>query len=140
MKTLYDKKSGQARSYEAVDAREILASSPDLYTDIPPKGSARDPDGDGREGAPQNVASVENEFRREPVGDDPPAKERDQTIIRNPVTDRPRMADPAAGGPTQAPDFDEMTVADLKDYAAQHDIDLHGATLKDDILKKVKKG
>lgn len=95
MKMLWNKETGEAREYEAVDAREMVKNSPDLYTDQNPN-PGNDPDGDGKEGAPQNVASVENEFRREPVGDDPPVKERDQVIIRNPVTDRPRMA-PVAG-------------------------------------------
>lgn len=97
MKTIWNKQTGEAKAYEAVDAREILANSPDIYTDQDPKGGdPKDPDKDGFEGAPQNVANVENEFRREPVGDDPPAKERDEVIIRNPVTDQPVMAEPAA--------------------------------------------
>jgi hypothetical protein len=99
MQTIWNKKTGEAREYEGVDAREILANSPDLYTDVNPKGgNPKDPDGDGFEGAPQNVANVENEFRREPVGSNPPAKERDQAIIRNPVSDQPRMAPPASKG------------------------------------------
>lgn len=92
MKTIWNKQTGEAREYESVDAREILKHS-DVYTDHNPRGGdPKDPDGDGIKGAPQNEASVQDEFRREPVGDDPPAKERDQVIIRNPVTDQPRMA------------------------------------------------
>jgi hypothetical protein len=107
MKTIWNKETGEAREYEGVDAREILANSPELYTDVDPKGgNPKDLDGDG-EGTPQNVANVENEFRREPVGDNPPAKERDEVIIRNPVTDQPRMAEPAA----TAPVVDDRTVA-----------------------------
>lgn len=90
--TIYDKKTGEAREYEGVDAREILANS-DQYTAVSP--DATDPDGDGFEGAPQNVANVENEFRREPVGANPPAAPREEVIIRNPVSDTPRMAEPA---------------------------------------------
>lgn len=113
MKTIWDKKTGEPREVEAIDAREILANSPDLYTDVDPNPFkvSNDPDKDGVEGAPQNVANVENEFRREPVGDDPPAKDRDETIIRNPVTDRPRIAPLAGEGVRSHPDFDEMTVA-----------------------------
>jgi hypothetical protein len=95
MKTIWNKQTGEAREYEAVDAREILAKSPDIYTDQNPKGDAKDPDGDGYKGSPQNVANVENEFRREPVGDNPPAKPRDEAVIRNPVTDQPKMAETA---------------------------------------------
>lgn len=98
-KVIWNKETGEAREYEGVDAREILATSPDIYTDVDPaagKKGKNDPDGDGFEGAPQNVANVENEFRREPVGADPVAKERDEVIVRNPVTDTPRMA-PAPG-------------------------------------------
>ena len=95
MKTIWNKQTGEAAAYEGVDAREILANSPDIYTDVNPHADPKDPDGDGFEGAPQNVASVESEFRREPVGDEPPAKERDEAIIRNPVTDVPQMAEPA---------------------------------------------
>lgn len=96
-KVLWNKQTGEAREYEGVDAREILAASPDLYTDEAPNAAKgkNDPDGDGFEGAPQNVASVEKEFRREPVGDDPPAPERDVAIIRNPVTDTPQVAQAA---------------------------------------------
>lgn len=94
-KVIWNKQTGEAAEYEGVDAREILACSPDIYTDVNPHGDAKDPDGDGFEGAPQNVANVENEFRREPVGDNPPAQERDEVIIRNPVTDTPKMAEPA---------------------------------------------
>lgn len=95
MKTLWNKQTGKPELFESVDAREVMALSPDLYSETDPKdGDPKDPDKDGLEGAPQNVANIENEFRREPVGDNPPAKERDQTIIRNPVTDEPRMAMP----------------------------------------------
>lgn len=97
-KVLWNKQTGEAREYEGVDAREILATSPELYTDEDPtagKKGKNDPDGDGVEGAPQPVANVENEFRREPVGDNPPAAERDEVIVRNSVTDTPLMAPPA---------------------------------------------
>ena len=139
MKVLYEKSTGKPREYEAVDAREILKNSPDLYTDANPN-PPDDPDGDGFKGAPVNEGTVQDEFRREPVGDDPPEATREQVIIRNPVTDRPRMADPAAGEQAEDADFDAMTVAELKDYAHSHDIDTGDATLKADILKKVKKG
>jgi hypothetical protein len=142
MKTIWNKQTGEAAEYESVDAREILANSPDLYTDVDPGGADPvDPDGDGFEGAPQNVANVENEFRREPVGDDPPAKEREEVIIRNPVTDTPRMA-PAADGDDEATakakadlkaKLDDMTVAELKAYAKTNKVDLGDATRKDDI-------
>lgn len=102
MKTIWNKETGEARAYESVDAREILANS-DVYTDQNPN-PPKDPDGDGKEGAPQNVASVENEFRREPVGDNPPGKEREGVIIRNPVTDQPLMAVPATAVPSPPAD------------------------------------
>ncbi len=141
MKTLWNKKTGEAREYESVDAREIMTASPDVYTDVNPKGSPKDPDGDGVEGAPQNVANVENEFRREPVGDNPPAQERDEVIIRNPVTDTPRMAPPATGlvgdGARSSVAVEDMTVAELKEHAVSRGIDLGDATLKADIVKKV---
>ena len=94
---IYNKQTGKAESVEGVDAREILAASPEIYTADPAEVGvdAKDPDGDGFEGAPQNVASVESEFRREPVGADAPAQERDEVIIRNPVTDQPRLAETA---------------------------------------------
>lgn len=105
-KIIWNKQTGEAHEYEGVDAREILENSPGIYTDVDPNGDPKDPDGDGFEGAPQNVANVENEFRREPVGDNPPAKERDEVIIRNPVTDTPRMAEPAkeADAPAEKPE------------------------------------
>lgn len=34
--------------------------------------------------------------------------------------------------------FDDMTVAELKDYAAENEIDLEGAHLKADIVKKIR--
>lgn len=141
MKTIWNKQTGEPAEYESVDAREILANSPDLYTDVDPDGGdPKDPDGDGFEGAPQNVASVENEFRREPVGDDPPAAEREEVIIRNPVTDTPRMAPApdsldhdADGRKGGAVDLDAMTVDELKAHAANRGIDLGDATKKADI-------
>lgn len=36
MAIIYDKTTGEARQCEAVDAREILASAPELYSDVPP--------------------------------------------------------------------------------------------------------
>lgn len=36
--------------------------------------------------------------------------------------------------PVELPDFSTMTVAQLRDYADEHDIDLGSATLKADIL------
>lgn len=119
MKTIWNKQTGESAEYESVDAREILNNSPDIYTDTDPKGAdPADPDGDGFEGGPQNVANVENEFRREPVGDDVPAAERDVAIIRNPVTDQPKMApDPldhdANGQPGGAIRTDGPTVAEF---------------------------
>jgi len=144
MKTIWNKETGEARSVESVDAREILNASPDLYTDVNPKGDADDPDGDGRPGGPQNVANVENEFRREPVGDDVPARGREGTIIRNPVTDQPLMAPRDGGDIGKAhgvtdDEIDGMTVAEMKEYAEERNIDLGDATLKADIAKKLKK-
>jgi hypothetical protein len=139
MKTIWNKQTGESAEHESVDAREILANSPDIYTDVDPSGAdPKDPDGDGFEGGPQNVANVENEFRREPVGDDVPAPERDVAIIRNPVTDQPKMAaDPldhdADGKKGGAVDLDGMTVDQLKAHAAVRNIDLGDATRKDDI-------
>lgn len=81
MKTLWHKKTGEARQFESVDAREILVTS-DEYTEVNP------------EGQPVPVASVENEFRREPVGDDAPEKPRDQDVVRNPTGDAPAPPPP----------------------------------------------
>jgi hypothetical protein len=118
---LWNKDTGEASEYEGVDAREILARSPDLYSTEAPAAKRRgraknDPDGDGVEGAPQNVANVENEFRREPVGSNPPAQERDEVVIRNPVTDNPRMAPPAGGDPN-AGVVAQSTAANLEQSA-----------------------
>jgi hypothetical protein len=141
MKTIWNKQTGESAEYESVDAREILNNSPDIYTDADPKGAdPADPDGDGFEGGPQNVANVENEFRREPVGDDVPEAERDVAIIRNPVTDQPKMAetpDPldhdGNGKKGGAVDLDAMTVPQLVEHAKSRNIDLGDATRKDDI-------
>lgn len=109
MKTLWNKETGEKREYEAVNAKEILQHSPDLYTDVdpdPPKkdkdGNLVDKDGNPVGTGPQNVANVENEFRREPVGDDVPGPEREGVIIRNPVSDQPRMAPRAEEGAAAA--------------------------------------
>lgn len=142
MKTIWNKQTGEAKEYESVDAREILANSPDLYTDFDPKeADPKDPDGDGFEGGPQNVANVENEFRREPVGDDVPGKERDVAVIRNPITDQPRMAAPADGDDAETAaakaalkaKLDDMTVPQLVEHAKANNIDLGDATRKGDI-------
>lgn len=36
-KMIYNRETGEARNYEHVDAREILESAPELYTDREPK-------------------------------------------------------------------------------------------------------
>lgn len=138
MKMIWNKETGEARGYETVDAREILKNS-DLYTDVDPNEDKKS--GEEQPLHPVNVANVENEFRREPVGMDNPEKPREQPIIRNAVTDRPRMVDPAALPIAQEEksDFDDMTVAEMREYAEKHDIDLGDATLKADIAKKLKK-
>lgn len=46
--------------------------------------------------------------------------------------------DPLAGQSVQKPDFDAMSVSDLKAYADERHINLDGATKKADILEKVK--
>ena len=83
MKTLWMKQTGEARQYDAVDAKEILRNSPDLYTDIDPNPPNAEEVATTLAAAPQDVANVENEYRREPVGDNPPEAPRDQPIIRN---------------------------------------------------------
>lgn len=35
-------------------------------------------------------------------------------------------------------DLDEMNLAELRDYAKDHNIDLHGATKKDEVLAEIK--
>jgi|GEM_PF-5200935 len=102
MKVIWNKETGEAHSYESVDAREILKNS-DVYTDQDPNPEK---DKDGKIVGPQNVANVENEFRREPVGDDVPGSDRVGVIIRNPVTDQPLMAPRAVSQPTPAPAAD----------------------------------
>ena len=41
--------------------------------------------------------------------------------------------------PKQEEPLDEMTLAELKDYAKEHDINLGGATKKTDVLEVIKK-
>lgn len=91
-KVLWNKETGEAKEYEGVDAREILERSPELYTDVDPSGEPLI--------VPQNEADVHDEFMREPVGDDPPKAGEETPVIRNPVTDKPQMAEPAAGDKT----------------------------------------
>ena len=139
MKTIWNKQTGEALSYESVDAGEILKNSPDLYTDQDPHGDdPKNPDGDGREGAPQNVANVESEFRREPVGDDPPAKEREQVIIRNPVSDTPRMALAAGSAEAKALERDgNVDTAEMAQMRRQFDTSFseQGAKLQADLRR-----
>ena len=85
MKTLWLKETGEPKAFEPVDAREILAKS-DQYTDVNPDPS------DSMPAVP--VASVENEFRREPVGADTPEKPREQPIVRNAVEGSSHVAPP----------------------------------------------
>ncbi len=49
MKTIYEIKTGKALSVEAVDAKEILKQSPELYTDVAPgaKGEGEGKPSDG---------------------------------------------------------------------------------------------
>lgn len=45
----------------------------------------------------------------------------------------------APQGDSEPANYDEMTVADLKEHAKANDVDLEGATLKDDIIAAIKK-
>jgi hypothetical protein len=121
-KVLWNKETGQPREYDTVDAREILAANPDLYTDVDPNAK------EGEEQAPalQNVANVENEFRREPVGANPPDLEREQPIIRNPVTDVPQMAPPAEEGVAVDASPAEQIKADAEAVKAEEPQDADG--------------
>ncbi len=133
-----DKETGEVTQREMVDAREILARSGDRYELVP------------TESGPQNVNMLE-EFKREPVGADVPRERTDEdeiVKIRNPVSDQPRMAMPAGveqTNPGHRPagedknvlkdQLESMTVAELKETAANEEIDLAGATVKADIVK-----
>ena len=78
--------AGAWLDHDSVDAREILASAPELYTDVDPNAPSEEVS------AQPNVSEVENEYRREPVGDNPPEAPRQRTIIRN-ATGAPRIGD-----------------------------------------------
>jgi hypothetical protein len=133
-----DKKTGEVTEREMVDAREILARSGDLYELVE------------LETGPQNVNMLE-EFKREPVGADVPRPRTDEdevVKIRNPISDQPRMAMPPGVESTNpgtrgaAEDrnvvkdqLESMTVAELKETAANEEIDLSGATVKAEIVK-----
>jgi hypothetical protein len=52
---------------------------------------------------------------------------------------RARDGEPATESDAEATDFDHMTVAEMREYAEAHDIDLGDAHLKADIAKKLKK-
>ena len=63
IKTIWHRQTGVALHYDTVDAREILASAPELYTDVNPH-----PPAEAGPLLPQNVSAAD-EYRREPVGE-----------------------------------------------------------------------
>ena len=81
--TIWNKQTGEAMVRDTVDAREILASAPELYTDVDPNPAPAPI-------VPPNVSAAE-EFRREPIGEQTPAPERVGSILRN-ATGTPRPA------------------------------------------------
>lgn len=137
---------------ESVDAREMLKHNPDLYSDQAPEGEEKEEKDEAdktyEDRPPVNIDTVESEFRREPVGDDNPGPERDVTVIRNPVTEKPRMAMPASNAPEAADaekaalskdQLEGMTVPELREFASQNQIDLSGTTHKAEIIKEIRK-
>jgi hypothetical protein len=81
--TLWDRQTGEAMVRDSVDAREILARAPELYTDQNPNPSATP-------AVPENVSAAD-EYRREPVSWNTPEAPRAETILRN-ATGAPRPA------------------------------------------------
>jgi hypothetical protein len=70
----------------------------------------------------------------------PPPQTAAATGDAPPEPPKPEATTPkaAAGGDTQA-NYDDMTVAELKDLAHKRGIDVHSDMLKDDIIKALKK-
>lgn len=120
MKTLWDKNSGEPRIVESVDAREIMKHHGDQFTDVNPNG------GEPQDGSlPVPVQNVENEFRREPVGDDTPEKLREQAIIRNPIDGAPHASitpPPAVTPPPGESDPLADLPADWKEHGKAEDL------------------
>ena len=65
------------------------------------------------------------------VPDETPAVEPDNVPDETPAVEQVE--------PKQEEPLDEMTLAELKDYAKEHDINLGGATKKTDVLEVIKK-
>jgi hypothetical protein len=85
--TIWHKPSGAAIECDTVDAREMLARAPELYTSVNPNAPAAEPI------VPPNVSEVESEYKREPVSGNPSGAPRVQTIVRN-ATGAPRLGSP----------------------------------------------
>jgi hypothetical protein len=83
LRTIWNRQTGEPMVRDTVDAREILERSPDLYTDVDPSAEA-DPI------VPANVSAMD-EYRREPVGENPSEPVRTVSILRN-ATGTPRPA------------------------------------------------
>ena len=82
--SLWNTETGEELVYETVDAKEVLRSNPGLYTKVSPYPPLPP--------LPRNVVDDEFEYRREPVGENPPERPsiREVAVIRN-GTGAPRL-------------------------------------------------
>lgn len=142
---LLNGETGKLESFEPVDAREILANADTIYS-VPdetiagiggPTVATELKDGEsvpqlqGADAEMQTGLSVEK-YGREAVVK---AQVGDATVTTAVTSQNPQTTT----GELIRPDFDDMTVAEMREYADQHNIDLGESTLKADIAKKLKR-
>jgi hypothetical protein len=83
LRTIWNRQTGEPMRRDTVDAREILATEGSLYSDVDPNPSSEQI---------LRPVSAADEFRREPVGENPPEApiDREHPVIRN-QTGAPRL-------------------------------------------------
>ena len=124
---------------------ELVESDDDLVAKLPNKFELVD-SSKGKKGKP-TTPSEPAQTSTAPGGQVSTGRQQtttapDGTAVSGPVTDPARLNVPTTPSKASKPsnaELEKMTVDELKDYAAEEEIDLKGATHKADIIKAIAK-
>lgn len=131
LKVLYNTKTGEATTVEAVDAREILKNSPELYSEVPPKGKkAAAPNANAAQASRiSDSLTPEDEFKRRVTEEDQVALARStQAGLDALAAQKEKEAGEGKGKAS-----DGMTVAELKTALDEKGIEHKAGMAKADL-------
>lgn len=132
--TLLNGDTGKLEEFEPVDAREILSQEGTIYS-VPEETKDTIGLDIGPGGKDINVPQLQGADAEMNTGLSIEKYGREAVVKAEPGN--PSLAGSVAAS-AEANNFDEMTVAEMREYAETHNIDLGDAHLKADILKKIK--